>query len=255
MGAATIDLQRAAEQLGVHYQTAYKWVRSGELRAEKIGGQYRLDTETVARFAERRRRPTPAPPRVPRGGYDAAAARLYDLVVAGEERAARRAVAALAETGVDMTTISHEVLAPVMRRVGDAWEAGAISVAIEHRSAAIVERALGEHVPTPRGRRRGVAMVAAVEGERHSLPTLFAATALRDDNWYVHHLGADLPTADIERFCEDADVDLVVLSATMAPAVAASEQIADRLRTEGITTLVGAPGDTLLELQQKARSK
>jgi hypothetical protein len=34
------------------------------------------------------------------------------------------------------------------------------------------------------------------------LPTTLAAIALCDDNWLVHHVGADLPADELIRFCD-----------------------------------------------------
>ena len=48
----TITLQEAADRLGVHYQTAYKWVRDGTLAAEQVGRSYRLTTAEVDRWAD-----------------------------------------------------------------------------------------------------------------------------------------------------------------------------------------------------------
>ena len=45
-----MELQTAADALGVHYQTAYRWVRSGRLPARLIGGKYvvtRHDVDAV----------------------------------------------------------------------------------------------------------------------------------------------------------------------------------------------------------------
>jgi MerR family transcriptional regulator, light-induced transcriptional regulator len=35
-----MSLREAADALGVHYQTAYGWIRSGELSARKVGRGY-----------------------------------------------------------------------------------------------------------------------------------------------------------------------------------------------------------------------
>ena len=56
-----LDLDEAARLLGVHYQTAYRWVRNGALPAVKIAGEYRLREADVRRVAERRRAPKPPP--------------------------------------------------------------------------------------------------------------------------------------------------------------------------------------------------
>jgi excisionase family DNA binding protein len=63
-----MNLKQAARRLGIHYQTAYKLVRSGRLAAIRVGGGYEISEAALARYlAEReavRRVPlaeTPAP--------------------------------------------------------------------------------------------------------------------------------------------------------------------------------------------------
>ena len=80
-----------------------------------------------------------------------------------------------------------------------------------------------------------------------------AALALREDNWHMQHLGADLPAEDLLHFCRERPVDLVVLSVTNDETRPAATDCAERLRQLGVPTLVGGPGDTLSELQHRAR--
>ncbi len=60
-----LDLQAAADELGVHYQTAYRWVRNGRLEAELVGGRYLVSRDDIsqliraARPRKRRRRHEP----------------------------------------------------------------------------------------------------------------------------------------------------------------------------------------------------
>ena len=56
--------------------------------------------------------------------------------------------------------------------------------------------------------------MAALSGDHHSLPTTMASVALRDDNWHVHHLGADLPPDEILKFCRAQPVSLAVITVT-----------------------------------------
>ncbi len=49
-----MNLKQAANQLGVHYQTAYKWVRTGHLSAVRVGGRYEVSDAAIERFAARR---------------------------------------------------------------------------------------------------------------------------------------------------------------------------------------------------------
>ena len=45
-----MNLKEAAHDLGVHYQTAYKWVRAGELVAVRVGGRYEVSPAAIQRF-------------------------------------------------------------------------------------------------------------------------------------------------------------------------------------------------------------
>jgi excisionase family DNA binding protein len=49
-----VNLKTAARRLGVHYQTAYRWVRSGQLVAVKVGAGYEISDAALARFQAQR---------------------------------------------------------------------------------------------------------------------------------------------------------------------------------------------------------
>jgi MerR family transcriptional regulator, light-induced transcriptional regulator len=250
-----IELQAAADQLGVHYQTAYKWVRSGRLAAQMINGRYMIDQSTLDAFANERKRPTERRPRRPRSGFSTLADRMFQQLVLGDERGARKLSGELVTDGVPLSQVIQEVIAPALRRIGEEWRAGRMAIWVEHQASAIVERILGEQHPTPRGRRRGVAMVAAVSGDSHSLPTSMAAAALREDNWAVHHLGADIPGDEIVRFCAATSLDLAVLTVTTTDTELRATCTATELQRLGLRTIVGHPGGTLEELQRLARGR
>ena len=255
MADGALGLQEVADELGVHYQTAYRWVRSGRLPSALVGGRYEVTPAAVARFAAQRAEPRRPAPRAPRGGFGRLSDRMYQCLASGDERDARRLVEGLAEDGVSVTTVAQDVLTPALRRIGEEWSAGRLTISEEHRASAIVERILGEHHPTPRGRRRGTAVVVALAGDRHTLPTAMAAAALRDDNWHVHHLGADVPEADLMRFIDAHPVDLVVLTVTTPDVRPAVDGVVAQLEAAGRRVLVGAAGARLDELQHSARGE
>jgi excisionase family DNA binding protein len=248
-----LGLQEVADELGVHYQTAYRWVRSGRLPAALVDGRYEVTPAALARFAARRVEPRRPAARSPRGGFGPLSDRVFLHLLLGDERDARRLVERLIEDGVSVTTVAQEVLTPALQRIGDEWKVGRLTVSEEHRASAIVERILGEHHPSPRGRRRGTVVVAALAEERHSLPTAMAAAALRDDNWHVHHLGADVPPADLMRFIDAQPVDLVVVSVTIPEMCPNADEVVAELEAAGLRVLVGAAGARLDDLQRWAR--
>jgi excisionase family DNA binding protein len=253
MAGETLDLRSAAEQLGVHYQTAYKWVRSGVLASTLVRGRYHVSPEAVVALARRRDSPSRPRARRPRGGYEQARERMFIHLISGEERKARDLISGLVDSGVTVTNATQEVLVPALRRIGQEWDAGRLSISAEHRAAAIVERILGEHHPAPRGRRRGTAVVAAVAGDRHGLPTLMAAVALREDNWRVHHLGADVPPGELVDFCRGQSTDLAVITVTSNSVSRRARHTAASLEDIGVRSIVGRPGASLAELVGDAR--
>ena len=252
---ASVDLETAADQLGVHYQTAYRWVRAGLLKASLVEGRYRLDPEVLAKFAEERSRPKQPRPRRPRQGFNRLRERFVEHLLGNEEGAAHQLVRGLVDGGVSVSAVIEEVIAPAMADIGERWVSGRLTIAEDHQATAIVERILAANLPSPRGRRRGTVVVAALSGDRHSLPTLMATVALREDNWHVRHLGADLPPGELVQLCESQSVDLVVLTVTATEAAEAAHAVARHFEQLGVPALVGRPGATLVELQRLARER
>lgn len=50
-----IGLRDAAERLGVHYMTAYRYVRLGVLPAEKVGGEWQVRPSDLAEVVAHQR--------------------------------------------------------------------------------------------------------------------------------------------------------------------------------------------------------
>ena len=244
-----MDLRGAADTLGVHYQTAYGWVRQGLLPARKIGRGYQISDEDVAAFAARRRLGRQPVRPIHVRDWAAQARRLYAALADGEETLARRRLERLAG-GVTMTDLCDHLIAPALRRIGDDWAAGRVSIAQEHRAAAICERLICAFARQPGGRPRGIAVVTTPPGEQHSLPALMAAVCLRGERWLVHHLAADLPADEVTRLAGEAGAGLVVLSAAMNATARRAQDEARSIaaRRPGMTVLAGRPGATLHDL-------
>ena len=97
-------------------------------------------------------------------------------------------------------------------------------------------------------------MVAAVSGDFHSLPTSMATVALRDDDWSVEHLGANMPPEELLRFCAEHDIDVAVLSSTNPDTATLAANTAERLRAAGTSAVLGRPGSSLDDLISSTRS-
>lgn len=249
-----VDLTEAATRLGVHYQTAYKWVRDGSLSAIKRGSSYEISEAEVERFLTARRTPTPPPRTTVVRDWDLHRNRLYAVLSEGDELGARSLVDRLRDGGIEPLILMEDLFAPVLSRIGEDWALGRISVAAEHRASAICERLLARAAVHPRGRPRGVAIVATPPGDEHSLPASMATIALRADRWQVHHLGTQVPINDLVDLTTAVSATLVVLSVTNPVAAAAGEAARVALEPTGARVLVGQPGQTLRSLVETARA-
>jgi len=77
-----ITLHEAAERLGVHYMTAYRYVRTGRLPAERDGVYWMVDAADIEKLrASGRERPAPGRVRID------GPAKLAARMVAGDEAA------------------------------------------------------------------------------------------------------------------------------------------------------------------------
>jgi MerR family transcriptional regulator, light-induced transcriptional regulator len=248
-----MDLREAAGALGVHYQTAYGWVRQGVLPARKVGRGYAVSDDDVAALTAQRRLGQEAVRPIHVRDWAAQAQGLYTAMVQGEETVARHRLDRLAG-GVSLIDLCEHVIAPALRQVGDDWAAGHVSIAQEHRASAICERLLATHARQPAGRPRGTAVVATPPGERHSLPALMAAACLREDRWLVHHLASDLPVDEVTQLAGQVGAGLVVLSSAMTETAQQAEQAGQAITAArpGLNVLTGRPGDRLHDLVTQA---
>jgi excisionase family DNA binding protein len=189
----SLTLAEAAERLGVHYMTAYRYVRTGRLAAVRDPSGWQVqeaDLASVAPAAGGRRRASGEP----EGARDTVAA-VADRLVHGD----RPGVVALVEqvllARTDPVAVYFEVLGPAMRLIGDRWEAGVLSVAQEHRATVCAQEVLGQLAGrfVRRGRRRGVVVIGAAPGDTHALPTALLREAMRVRGFEVVDLGANAP--------------------------------------------------------------
>ena len=250
-----MQLRDAAEVLGVHYQTAYAWVRQGILPARKTGRGYDVSEGDVTALAARRASGTAPRPNIRVRDWTAQADRLYAAITSGDETLARHLFDRLAR-GVPLTELCERVISPALYRIGEDWAAGTGTIAAEHRASAICERLIAAHAGQPQGRPRGIAVASTPPGERHGLPALMATACLREDRWLVHHLATDLPVTEVTGLARLAGASLVVLSCATAESARLAREAADEITRSaaGLHVLTGRPGDPLSLLRQLARA-
>ena len=188
-----ISLREAAERLGVHYMTAYRYVRTGRLPATLDGAVWTVGTADLVAF-EKGQLP-PARAASGRQRRPARPARLAQRMAAGDEAGSWTIVEEALASGSGPGEIYLELVVPALRRIGDAWASGAMTVADEHRASVVCLRLIGRLGPrfARRGRTRGAVLLGAAPGELHGLPSAILADLLRIAGFGAVDLGPNTP--------------------------------------------------------------
>lgn len=239
-----VTLAQAAEQLDVHYMTAYRYVRTGRMHAEKRAGQWwvaPLDLQAVAAEGTGRRAPT---------AQTAKRANLVEPLVgrliSGDTAGCWDLISDALSAGATPAEVHVDLLRTSLERIGEGWRSGEVSVADEHRATATVYRLLGQLGPLfrHRGRRRGSIILGTAEGDMHAIPTAIMADLLSDRHFEAVDLGANTPTESFVSAARSVDnligIGICVLLDDFAE-TALTTLAALRAELPGVLLVAGGP--------------
>ncbi len=260
--APVLRIGEVARRTGVTVATLRAWERRyGLLEPHRTDGGHRLyreaDVERVrsmsrlldegwsAAAAAREVLREPAPVvalRSVAGGGDAAADLISRL-----ERAVDAFDAGAADEVVDDTfarlqvpTALDEVLLPVLRRVGEGWQDDPRVIAREHFASNTLRPRLQRLLRSRASAGSRSVLAAAPEGETHDLGLLAGAAIAVDAGWKVHFLGADTPTAALERSAAQLRPTAVLIASMFREY--AESFLADRPSFAAGAVVLGGPG-------------
>ncbi|RLV48134.1 MerR family transcriptional regulator [Nocardioides mangrovicus] len=172
-----------------------------------------------------------------------------DLMVAfaAYDDAGAHEVVDRAISGHAMEQVIDRLFFPVLRHLGDAWEAGTITVAQEHYASGMIRgrmlaMAPGQHAGLHAGATGPSAVLACTAHERHDIGLLALNLLLRRNGWRVTFLGADTPVVDAVTMADDLPADVLVLCGTepyMYAAQLEQHDIALRTRRRTVRLALG----------------
>src|SRR5664279_6462173 len=139
---------------------------------------------------------------------------------APDRRAAAEFCLAQVESGMALSELIDDVLAPAMAQVGTLWQSARWSVVDEHIATGVAETALSAAAAfNRRAHTRGDILVACVEGDWHSLPSRMVAEVLDTEGWSVRFLGASHPTSLLTDYARRHRPQAVLLTCTVPMAL------------------------------------
>jgi methanogenic corrinoid protein MtbC1 len=168
-------------------------------------------------------------------------------LIEGDPAEGERVVREAIDAGLSQEMIDEQLVAPAMRRVGDLWERGEMSVAEEHLATDISYRVLAlqrEVFRVARRRRRERVMLAAVEGERHVMGLEMARNLLVHAGFDVRMCGADVPIESLRPLVQRHRPQVFGFTATMQTASDLLPLAIDEVRRDApaIRIVTGGPG-------------
>jgi MerR family transcriptional regulator, light-induced transcriptional regulator len=198
MSDPELTLHDVADELGVHYMTAYRYVRTGLLPATKVGTSWvvrRADLDALRASTPRRGTGRSSK------GDGRWESRLEARLIAGDLPGAWNVLESSLAAGSDLESVYLDVIAPALRGIGDRWQNGEIDVAVEHRASGIATKLLGRMSSRfgRRGRSRGTVVLGGAPGERHGLPVTLVADLVRAAGFDADDLGPDVPGPSLAR--------------------------------------------------------
>jgi len=238
-----ITLQEAADLLGIHYMTAYRHVRLGTLPAERADGRWWVAPSDLDLLRRQRAGPT----RGKRGQPDwrTHQERLDRMLLAGDGPGAWGVVESALRGGAEPAAVYVDLLAPVLRDIGQRWSKAQVTVADEHRATAAARRLVGRLGPrfTRVGRPRAVVLLGGAAGDHHELPLAMLSDVLRGAGYHVADLGPNTPVASFVEAAGQTPSAAIGISAATDAAVKEARATVKALRAAGRhePILVGGP--------------
>jgi excisionase family DNA binding protein len=232
-----LTLQQAADKLGVHYMTVYRYVRTGKLHATRVGGGWRIDPLDLDQM-----RPSVSPQ--PTDRAIVTKAQFEARLLAGDEPGAWNVLESALASEYSPSEALLQLVAPALESIGDRWHVGELTVADEHRASAVATRLISRIGArfARRGPKRGSVVITTPPAELHSAPVAIAADLLRWAGFNVIELGADTPAdALIEILATVPDLVTVAMGCTTDASTTSARRVIARLRKAlpDTTVLVG----------------
>jgi methanogenic corrinoid protein MtbC1 len=207
--------------------TVKRWEEAGQIKSERTsGGHRRFRAEEVARFQRKcglGLKQTHGDKSVlsshhrPRSNRNYSGSTIFDSLVEGREEEAASILINAYLKSEPLPNIFDDLICPAMRRIGELWYSGELSVAQEHlatRAAVNAVHKLRSVLPVP-DITADIAMCCAFEGDFHELPTHLAQLILESEGFEVINFGANTPlysfTDEVGRYAPN----VICISATI----------------------------------------
>jgi excisionase family DNA binding protein len=228
----------AARMLGVNATTIKRWVDQGRLQcAVTPGGHRRFERREIERFFQGHG-----------GRSDDMTFRFLEHLLQGSDVYGLQSLILEMRAQLGTWWRVADGLGSILTELGCQWERGQCNIFQEHEATQRLQQALWGCVaglPSPPA--GPLCLLAAVEGDRHTLGLSLADICLREANWSSCWLGSPTPTSVLAEAVEHYAPRLVAMSASAHSCDAATlnrhqRTIAKACRQVGASLVLGGDG-------------
>lgn len=224
--AKMLTTKKVANLLNVSEATVKRWTDEGLLETEKtVGGHRRFRLEKIARFKKEQlgdqtndvQSIRPSAEKFSKGTSGAKFDSLFQSLVDGNGSDTTSLILNAYMSGATLPFIFDEFICKAMRKIGDLWYKGELTIAQEHlatRTALIGVSALS-HTLINRSKLPFSAICCCVEEDFHDLPLHLVQTLLENAGWQVINLGANTPFFSLTEAVMRHKPNLVCVSSTV----------------------------------------
>lgn len=224
----TFSPKQVARAIGVSESSLKRWCDRGLIPTIcTAGGHRRLPVQGVLDFIKSTQR-TLVQPEVlglpsPLGGrrrtLTEGSDELVQLLIAGDELAARRLLLDLFLDHHRLSLIGDSVLAPAFQQIGQLWECGKVEVYRERLACRICARVIDEirRLIVQPSTEAPLALGATPSGDFYDLPGGLVELTIRQNGWRSLSLGSNLPFETLAAAVNQQQPKLFWLSISHVP--------------------------------------
>lgn len=140
--------------------------------------------------------------------------------------------------------VLRDLLAEALTVIGLRWQDGRWTIRDEHTATAVTKRLLRriDQLATAASQRTGMTVLAAAEGDWHTMGTLLLATALRHDGWSVITLPAGTSSGQLASTIHDHGPVVVAITCSMPALLPGARRLVMASQDAGTPAVVGGRG-------------
>ncbi len=154
---------------------------------------------------------------------------------------------------VALKEIYIDIIQPVQYEIGLLWQKNNISVTKEHNATEITKLALSQLYPyLKKVKKHDFSIVSTCVGnELHEIGIRIVSDYFALNGWKTYHIGCNAPINSVSRLLNEADANILAISATMSNEIFLVKKLIEQVKERGFTNLKIIVGGNIFNMNPK----